>query len=152
MPVQTTKIKATIIDTAGSFPISFLAKILKSRILDSKPKTARQTVDTGNSAVNEDGVDGKAVDENVQRCLEMVAISRVFDVEGLWEVLGDVGQDSESDAANDEEMREMGDENGVEMIIIDNMTQLINELFTRKERGEGTPPYAHPFSAFILQV
>lgn len=71
----------------------------------------------------------------------MVAISRVFDIEGLWEVLGEVGRDSESGAlVDDEGVRAVGDENGVEMIIIDNMTHLINELFARKGRGEGMYP------------
>jgi hypothetical protein len=75
-----------------------------------------------------------SVDEEVQRCLEMVAISRVFDVEGLWEVLGEVGGDSEGaeGLAPDDH-----NEEGMEIIIIDNMTHLINELFARKERSEG---------------
>jgi hypothetical protein len=64
----------------------------------------------------------------------MVAISRVFDVEGLWEVLGEVGRDFAADKGTSEDK----DEEGMEIIIIDNMTQLINELFARKEKGEGT--------------
>jgi hypothetical protein len=39
-------------------------------------------------------VSNEEVEIDVQRCLEMVAISRVFDFEGLWEVLGEVGRDS----------------------------------------------------------
>lgn len=78
------------------------------------------------------------MDEEVRGYLEMVAISRVFDVEGLWEVLGEVGRDS----AGMEEDR--SDEEGMEIIIIDNMTHLINELFARKERGEGVFPISCP--------
>lgn len=76
----------------------------------------------------------KEIDNDVQRCLEIVDISRVFDVEGLWEVLGEVGRDSETGDKDDEEK---GYEEGVEMIVIDNMTHLVNELFARKERSEG---------------
>jgi hypothetical protein len=39
-------------------------------------------------------VEDEEVDKDVQLCLEMVAISRVFDTEGLWEVLGEVGRDN----------------------------------------------------------
>lgn len=109
----------------------------------------------------------------------MVAISRVFDVEGLWEVLGEVGHeqillsnekgnpvfegssppwatqnlspekppqvlDSEDDeeveispikAPRKEKATENEDE-GMEMVIVDNMTQIINELFGRREKNE----------------
>jgi hypothetical protein len=68
-------------------------------------------------------------DEDLQKCLEMVAINRVFDIEGLWEVLGEIGRESHSQSENDD--------GGTEIIIIDNMTHLINELFARKERSEG---------------
>ena len=96
----------------------------------------------------EDSVNGKGVDEEVQRYLEVVAMSRVFDVEGLWEVLGEVGRDSDWD---EERLSEEQPEDGMEIIIIDNMTNLINELFARKERSEGTlrplPPHmsTHPY-------
>ena len=146
VPSQPPKTKATIIDTTGSFPVPLLAKIIKSRILDSRSKTARQAMDNGNHAVVEDGVDAKEVEEEVRRCLEMVAISRVFDVEGLWEVLGEIGRDSESGVRDDEAMREA---TGVEMVIVDNMTHLINELFARKERSEGLPPLAVRISSLI---
>ena len=96
-------------------------------------------------------VDEQGVNEEVLRCLEMVAISRVFDIEGLWEVLKEVGQDSETDSTDDEGVREesTGNENGVEMIIIDNLTHLINELFARKERSEGMSSYS--FTGLALQ-
>ncbi|KAG0651375.1 hypothetical protein D0Z07_1636 [Hyphodiscus hymeniophilus] len=130
---QPPKTRATIIDTTGSFPITLLAKILKAQILDTKTKTARQSIDDGNYAVFNNTVNEKEADDQVRRCLEMVAISRVFDIEGLWEVLGEVGKSSDSGAADDESM---SDEDGVEIVIIDNMTHLINELFARKERSE----------------
>lgn len=133
--------------------------------------------------VLDEGVEGE-----VQKYLEMVAISRVFDVEGLWEVLGEVRQDSRSninheddeefevivareeinisasrpayDGAKPSAAREIvdseddsftpnvddgrlteplegqGDE-GVEIIVIDSMIDIINELLARKEKTEG---------------
>ena len=118
----------------------------------------------------------------------MVAISRVFDVEGLWEVIGEVdhavssssprvdGEDGNGKAdlkdADEQEVRNQvqvnktpeildseedatpprhvpplspkegdnttEDDEGVEIIIIDSMTHLINELFARKEKSDGT--------------
>lgn len=122
------------------------------------------------------------MDYDVQRCLEMVAISRVFDVEGLWEVLGEVGHDASHDPAKEALVSSKGALNGeegnqssppwpeeifdseeestpptvdaepafgtkstdvvdgeqdTEIIIIDNLTHIINELLARKEKGEG---------------
>lgn len=141
------------------------------------------------------------VDEQVQKCLERVAISRVFDIEGLWEVIGEVGhpvslasepvfpghdaedgngirngnghkkevtvskdeievvvekdiaddepeiQDSEDDLTppvppaagrmDHEEDSSIGVDEGTEIIIVDNMTHVINELFARKEKSDG---------------
>ena len=109
-------------------------------------------MDTGNYAVGamtaEDSANGKGVDEEVQRCLEMIAMSRVFDVEGLWEVLGEVARDSHWN----EELpsKEQHEEDGIEIIIIDNMTNLINELFARKERTEGTLPLPFPHAHSLI--
>ena len=143
--------------------------------------------------------DGREVgaDEDVQKCLEMVAMSRVFDVDGLWEVLSEVGRDARVAGSLDGIDRAVGDggvgkgnegvqsapqpeivdseeediiiseprhpsvqqqspaadpprptktspddeDEGTEIIVIDNMTHLINELFSRKERTEGKTPH-----------
>ncbi|KAE8442349.1 hypothetical protein EG329_003420 [Mollisiaceae sp. DMI_Dod_QoI] len=183
--------KATIIDTTGSFPLSLLAQILKSRITNSHALTSRNAVQTANHIVSpldqprEDAVSTEKIEQEVQRCLEMVAISRVFDIEGLWEVLGEVGRDGPatsdpsssiaglakdvtavgqktdgavqsspdwpeiSDSQEEDlspiddaesaskvpEMEKKEQDEGTEIIIIDNMTQIINELFSRKEKG-----------------
>jgi hypothetical protein len=91
-----TKPKATIIDTTGSFPIALLAKVLNSRIISSRASSTTAAVHTGNYAVSGEipDVSKEEVEIDVQRCLEVVAISRVFDFEGLWEVLGEVNRDS----------------------------------------------------------
>ena len=139
------------------------------------------------------------VEKEVQRCLEMVGLSRVFDIEGLWEVLREVGhntvvceapnpsfsgeaeqQDATAsqggetqslqksaeiiDSDQEEELSpvktplpnptlapplkphtpsaqvEQGQDEGTEIVIIDNMTHIINELFSRKEKNDGILP------------
>lgn len=102
-------------------------------------------------------VDEDEVSREVQRCLEMVAISRVFDLEGLWEVLGEVSQQpqtgretdplepesEDAEPVDEEAVTESSNgedhelDEGTEILIIDNMGHVINELFSRKERGEG---------------
>lgn len=118
----------------------------------------------------------------------MVAISRVFDIEGLWEVLGEVRRNPRSSHdpidvvnANSPEGRAVGgdakstvireiadsqeegltpDENDapspeppdgqeevIEIIVVDSMADIINELFARKEKSEGI---SHPFKFNFL--
>lgn len=160
--------KATIIDTVGSFPIPLLASILTARIKARQDADFRDQSTKGDYEAPETDNVGKDVDL-VQKCLEMVAITRVFDVEGLWEVLGEIGRGSDdgditAGAAKEQipqdvgtpsrprlggggAILEEGTEDGTEIIIIDNMTHLINELFARKEKGEGsTPPSPRPTS------
>jgi hypothetical protein len=72
---------------------------LKSRIIGSKTVSLRNAVQTSNygkSLQREEGLELN-VDEDVQRCLEMVAISRVFDIEGLWGALGEIRRHRSSD-------------------------------------------------------
>ncbi|PBP22400.1 hypothetical protein BUE80_DR006775 [Diplocarpon rosae] len=90
--------KAIVIDTTGSFPLALLLSVLKSRILANHSQCTHSAVENGIHWVNRPGQDetGISVDEEAQRCLEMVALCRVFDVEGLWEVLGEIGQDPSS--------------------------------------------------------
>ncbi|RDW80183.1 hypothetical protein BP6252_04821 [Coleophoma cylindrospora] len=137
---QITKPVATIIDTTGSFPIQLLVQILSSCL-------------------------GKDREEDVSKLLELVTISRVFDLEGLWEVLSELSQKPSSvppgsenqpetkvetgsleiGDSEDEEDDDVGEnflkvkeevvDEGVEVIIIDNMTHIINELFSRKEKS-----------------
>ncbi|RDW92568.1 hypothetical protein BP5796_01962 [Coleophoma crateriformis] len=136
-----TKPVATIIDTTGSFPIQLLVQILSSCL-------------------------GKGREEDVSKLLELVTISRVFDLEGLWEVLSELSQKPSSippssekqsekqiksdsweigDSEDEDDDGDVGEnflkvkeevvDEGVEVIIIDNMTHIINELFSRKEKS-----------------
>lgn len=234
---------ATIIDTTSSFPLSLLARILKSRLISlhlstlasSSTKAQNQTAnEAANHAVRKGGnekrqlsaEEEKQVDVKVNRCLEMVALSRVFDIEGLWEVLGEIDvsrqdasssvipqqdhrgtgetrsqleeetdkpetqaketrkeerteiEDSEDDddlllslpspqkpieislakartetqadipkrgSLSDEKQQPRADEEdqGTEIIIVDNMTHLISELFGRKEKNNGMSFHLH---------
>jgi hypothetical protein len=177
------KSKVSIIDSTGSFPLSLLARVLRSRILAAQETSIRTTNQTASHQLKGKGDKNEAyldVDGGVQRCLEMVAISRVFDIEGLWEVLDEVGRDTNHDTEGKEAMpseeplemskgdhigtqklQEIADSqddgifeedslsatpeptavasehHGTELIIVDNMTNIINELFSRKEKGDG---------------
>ncbi|PBP26448.1 hypothetical protein BUE80_DR002686 [Diplocarpon rosae] len=183
--------KAIIIDTTGSFPLALLLSVLRSRILAHHPQCSPNAVEDGSHPANGQEETGISVEEGAQRCLEMVAICRVFDVEGLWEVLGEVGQDTSSGgnpeivAARPRGVKEDEPEildsqedltsevaiplspsladprsaqieetdGGPEIIIIDNMTHLINELFARKEKREeplrGLRTPAHTFLTLL---
>jgi hypothetical protein len=140
--------KITIIDTTGSFPLGLLARVITSRILAS-----------GNQP-------GGNTDEEVKRCLEMVAISRVFDIEGLWEVLGDISHSSVPDSSLIPENEPLKPatipgtedsedeitppeitiqnsaivEEGTEIVVVDTLTQIITELFTSREKSAGAFP------------
>ncbi|PVH85020.1 hypothetical protein DL98DRAFT_511953 [Cadophora sp. DSE1049] len=185
---QPPKTKATIIDTTGSFPLALLASVLKSRLLEARSLSAQNAVESGNHAVQEPATskDDSGIDEQVQQCLEMVAISRVFDIEGLWEVIGEVDYVGSSSTPGQNEQNENGkatlnvtdgfevaeenigndrpeildseedttppsdvpsaipkgrgeedrEDEGIEIIIVDNMTHIINELFARKEKSD----------------
>ncbi|TAQ84654.1 hypothetical protein B7494_g7033 [Chlorociboria aeruginascens] len=91
--------RAIVIDTSGSFPISLLASILKARLIQQI-----RDDDLGASHSNGKKWSEEEVEKEVSRLLEMVAISRVFDIEGLWEVLGEVG----AQKSNSEEMDTTG--------------------------------------------
>jgi len=177
---------ATIIDTTGSFPLSVLAQILRSRILESRLASSRRDNQSGNYEVTNPASEEPDVSGEVQICLEMVALSRVFDIEGLWEVIGEVGRDSKSNSStvvevprkvsaahedrapedpspenvieiiDSEEEVSSSDEasiqatsgqhkqdiqdvdDGIEVVIIDDITRIINLLFAQREKSEGT--------------
>ncbi|KAH7336213.1 hypothetical protein BKA65DRAFT_479133 [Rhexocercosporidium sp. MPI-PUGE-AT-0058] len=212
IPSSPPKTKATIIDTTGSFPLALLASVLKSRLLEAQSLFAQNSIKTGNYAVqtpevreDENGREGEKlnVDGQVQKCLEMVAISRVFDVEGLWEVIGELDQippvssdhgihdeseekrqkeavggpdeievvfeqdigsdepdpeilDSEEDLTpptgslpfiSKDQKEETSEDEGTEIIIVDNITHIVNELFARKEKND-----AHTLLTLLSQT
>ncbi|RFU32635.1 hypothetical protein B7463_g3702, partial [Scytalidium lignicola] len=213
--------KAIVIDTTGSFPVSMLARVLRNRLLALREKERRMEVNDMNHSRNSNGESGNINNEvgtEVQRCLEMVSISRAFDLEGMWEVLGEVQsqpagdqqrdtnvqnqQDDDTGVENQQKHRSIETRNekvdltpeildseedesinsdspymdqeftrlrentaqepkplflnyidnkdhsdGIEIIVLDNMTNIINELFARKEKTEGWSPMPPHFQA-----
>lgn len=85
-------VKAAIITTtASSFPLSLLSKILKSRLLAAYSETALRENDTGNHVSGKDGGGVEVeVEGRVKRAMEMISLTRVFDIEGLDEILTDL--------------------------------------------------------------
>ncbi|TGO47800.1 hypothetical protein BCON_0263g00110 [Botryotinia convoluta] len=96
---NTIKPKAVVIDTTGSFSLPLLVKILRSRLL--KRRYEMRSRDDITMNLN----DGHSTDEidtqkEVNALLELVAISRVFDIEGLWEVLSELGRPNDQPRNN----------------------------------------------------
>lgn len=76
--------RAIIIDSTGSFPLTLFASILKSRIICHNHPSS--TLD----GKTDQKVENTSVNSQMQRCLQMVDLSRIFDIEGLCEVLGEI--------------------------------------------------------------
>lgn len=181
--------QVAIIDTTGSFPISLLARVIRSRILQAAADPTLKSATTANSTPTNYGqIDKENLLNEVQKYLEQVTISRVFDVEGLWEVLSEVTLESPSslpqrdgktiaadlmqrstssfpitlraseEPSTVEEIIDSEDENptpddnygataeqpayqgheGIQILVVDNMGDLINELLARKEKTDGS--------------
>ncbi|OBT42333.1 hypothetical protein VE00_06502 [Pseudogymnoascus sp. WSF 3629] len=103
---------ASVIDATGSFPLVLLAGVVRWCV--------ERGVGSGAGEGGGRGVKGgRGVEEKVNAVLERVGVTRVFDIEGLWEVLGEVGGGGVGDTkassvgeegGTDAEDREMGDE------------------------------------------
>jgi hypothetical protein len=173
--------------------LPLLATVLKSRLLAASDLSTRAANQTANFKITSKESGGAStalrIEKDIHRCLEMVAISRVFDIEGVWEVLGEIRRSGASELVDvlrassegdfekegftagkasidhsskkaqeildsDEELSSMDedvagapeladgeatavDDAGTEIIIVDNMTHIINELFARKEKSDG---------------
>ena len=162
--------RASVIDSTGTFPLPTLAEILKVRVGQVRARAAAKPPPMDETA-DQCQEEEQKINVDVGRCLEMVGISRVFDVEGLWEVLREIGRSSVSSLDRDgagskdvddetqsdheveiadseeeedelegkskERLKGEDTDEGIEIIIIDNMTQIINELFSRKEKSDG---------------
>lgn len=163
------KPKVAIIDTTGSFPLPLLVNVLKLRILEYL-------------SVNRAGLDRRgenAAEEAVQLCLEMVTISRVFDVAGLQEVLSEIERGDQPshnyDIATPEQLMRSAEifdsqeeslspaatsprrspsvgDGGIEVIIVDNMTQIINELFSRRDKPNGWSPSKSQIWQILINI
>ncbi|KAF7915220.1 uncharacterized protein EAE98_011305 [Botrytis deweyae] len=88
------KPKVVVIDATGSFNLPLLVKILRSRLLKRRREMrsrddSTMNINSGHNADESTEID---IQKEVNALLELVAISRVFDIEGLWEVLSELGQ------------------------------------------------------------
>ncbi|KAJ8066784.1 hypothetical protein OCU04_004172 [Sclerotinia nivalis] len=98
------KPKVVVIDTTGSFNLPLLVKVLRSRLHKMKNEM-RSMDDTNMNCENShnSGADTEIeIQKEVNAMLELVAISRVFDIEGLWEVLSEIGR-TDDHRSNDED-------------------------------------------------
>ncbi|TGO34482.1 hypothetical protein BHYA_0195g00130 [Botrytis hyacinthi] len=103
-----TKPKVVVIDTTGSFNLPLLVKILRSRLLKRRYETRSRNDITMNHNDGQNTDESTEIDiqKEVNALLELVAISRVFDIEGLWEVLSELGRPNDRPRNNggDQEM------------------------------------------------
>lgn len=116
-------------------PLTLFSSILKSRIIAENKLSSN--LDT---SPHED--EDMTVDNQIQHCLEMVNISRIFDLEGLWEVLGETEnvkhvfakdlRSSPQTLGNSIQASAM--EDGIKIMVIDNMTALLSEYLTSREK------------------
>ncbi|KAG9241734.1 hypothetical protein BJ878DRAFT_212749 [Calycina marina] len=97
--------KALIIDISGNFSVQLLSHIIRSRLLSSK--------------LLDPSLAPEKLEEQVISCLETIDIDTVFDITGLWEVLGSLSGGS----AKVSEM---------EIVFIDNLGVLISSLLSDK--------------------
>jgi hypothetical protein len=81
--------RAAIVDSTGGFPLRVLARVVRWQV-----ERRGRGLDVG------EGEGG--VEERVNGVLERVSITRVFDVEGLWEVLGELRSGTEQTGATTE--------------------------------------------------
>jgi len=103
-----------IIDVSGNFSVQLLSSIIRSRILTTLKR---------GSPNRPDNHDPNELEDKVMKCLQMVDIDTVFDITGLWEVLGAI------DGA--------GKESETELLFVDNLGVLINSLLSsHKSEGE----------------
>ncbi|KAI9644369.1 hypothetical protein NHQ30_007726 [Ciborinia camelliae] len=88
------KPKVVVIDTTGSFSLPLLVKVLRSRILKMRHEIRSRNNTHGNfeNGPNPHETTELEIQSEVNAMLELIAISRVFDIEGLWEVLGEIGR------------------------------------------------------------
>ncbi|KAF7853233.1 hypothetical protein EAF04_010735 [Stromatinia cepivora] len=98
------KPKVVVIDTTGSFSLPLLVKVLTSRLLKMRNEM-RNMDDTNMNFENGQNPEAETeieIQKEVNAMLELVAISRVFDIEGLWEVLSEIGR-TDGQRSNDKD-------------------------------------------------
>ncbi|TEY73036.1 hypothetical protein BOTCAL_0084g00150 [Botryotinia calthae] len=96
------KPKVVVVDTTGSFNLPLLVKILRSRLLKRRYEMRSRDDITKNlnDGHNTNESTEIGIQKEVNALLELVAISRVFDIEGLWEILSELGRPNDQPINN----------------------------------------------------
>ncbi|KAH8597900.1 hypothetical protein B0O99DRAFT_702631 [Bisporella sp. PMI_857] len=110
----TTSRKALVIDVSGNFSVQLLSDIIRYRL---RHATALKGVKRPNFIVPGSKIDDD-LEAKVMQCLQMVDIDTVFDIMGLWEVLGGGGSERTLFESN------------TEILFVDNMGVLITSLLS----------------------
>lgn len=129
---------ASIIDTTGTFPVSLLADILSYRL--ASETTQHRAKNRGK--IQEEGEKAPTLDSKVGELLARVAISRVFDIEGVWEVVGEVARGCELAYARRTEA--VGEEVEVEHLDVNEGEDVRNDQENSDERQVEVQPAAEP--------
>ncbi|OBT93958.1 hypothetical protein VE01_08231 [Pseudogymnoascus verrucosus] len=153
---------ASIIDSTGSFPLALFAGVVRWCV----ERGGGSGVGDAGGAGREGGKGGKGgtggaggaggagrkggggkgeVEEKVNAVLERVGVTRIFDIEGLWEVLGEVGGGAMGGADRRDEAKEasMGEEGrGAEDM----------GLGEEEEGDDGMPREALPTAAGVREI
>ncbi|OAF63292.1 hypothetical protein VC83_00042 [Pseudogymnoascus destructans] len=86
---------ASVIDSTGSFPLALFAGVVRWCVERGVGAGSGSGVgvssDIGGKGWGNGGGGRGGLEEKVNAVLERVGVTRVFDIEGLWEVLGEVG-------------------------------------------------------------
>jgi hypothetical protein len=123
-------------DTTGTFPIKLLADVLRSRLQEVDYQEFLRRALEG----NRERKDLKeSFEVRINELLERVDVTRVFDVDGLREVLDELNAVETSKKNDDAELDRYVPRwsQKTELVIVDNMTVLISELLARMERMNG---------------
>ncbi|KFZ05263.1 hypothetical protein V501_08510 [Pseudogymnoascus sp. VKM F-4519 (FW-2642)] len=136
---------ASIIDSTGSFPLALFAGVVRWCVERGGGSGGGGAGGAGGKG---EGGKGKVgVEEKVNAVLERVGVTRVFDIEGLWEVLGEVGGGATGG----------GEEgNGEEGVSMEERGRTAEDrgLQDEKEggRGDGLPEEEVPSAAGVREI
>lgn len=92
---------ASVIDSTGAFPLTLLEQVIRWHVEKESQLSRIQRLVSGIEHTDDTE---QSIDSKVNGILERVSITRVFDIEGLWEVVGEIrngtGQSTVTDETN----------------------------------------------------
>ncbi|KAI1343617.1 hypothetical protein F5Y15DRAFT_370571 [Xylariaceae sp. FL0016] len=96
------------------------------------------------------GAGSQAIDAEVRRCLELISISRVFDVEGLWEVFSELelqakeyARDEEGDQISSSEKQAEDNDGGR----VPDQEPMPEDSYPLPPESSQRPPFSSPLSS-----